>query len=1563
MSRSSVSDPCRSSKGEAKIASHKTFIRSLVTPTPSLFGLGGRRAAAPSGAVLGGRTPALQRGQIPKTRLTSIKIFGFTAIAALLATVFIGTTSASATALCKADEEPCAANNLVTSVHEASVGKAVLLTSIGTTECNVLFSSTKVGAAGTPQILEGKFTYTSCTLGGSSCTATEENGPAEIKVEKTGAEASKVTGEGLVHVTCSGFIDCSYNGTNLVGTGTGALSAGNGTGEVTLKEQSLTKEAGGFLCPKTNKLDITMSPLTPTYLASGGGPAIQPPTASTTAATGTKAHETTLHGSINPNGGATTYQFEYGTTTSYGSKIPASPKSVGSGSANVEVSEPLSGLTAGTVYHFRISATNGSGTRTGEDRTFTTTAMPVATTKAATEVSASEATLSASINPKGATTTYQFEYGTTNSYGSKVPATPKSMGSSSTSVEVSERLTGLEEGRLYHYRVVATNEVGVTYGEDKVLETLVRPEAVTEAAMSVNANEALLEGTIKPNGTETEFKYEYGPTTAYGSSTPVAEEELATEGEPIGAGEAVAHLLPDSTYHYRLVATSAAGTSYGLDHVLTTEPSQVSRQREEEEAAEELHYTGKLTENVLPNDFLGLMWSGETTTTGEEEEMNVLGHSGARMFRIYLHPSLSESYLEAVFRQAADRYVRILPYFETGWSKNAEDHTRMANYIKQEVEKYGPGGSFWAPDGGYGGSNPMPPIWWEIGNEPNLGRETSNPGESYAGGARAREWGEIFSTYSHAAQAGAHENNIKIILSGLYGADSTGCQTFNNAQGVLEKECRMEPAEFIKDMKHEESYDAVSLHPYVFKVNGHAPDSNEVGALVEKIRSKISKVRDALTGNNSGKKIWITELGFPVASDNHEKFPPVTPSVQAKLITASFDMIQGAATKLGIAHLFLFNSRGRDMPQWEWHCGLREASGKFRPEAWHAFLGETGGNLNWPRGPKAQNSSYTAQARRATVTALINPYGLGTKYWVKWWEDGHPERLHFTPEQSAGAGESDVLKDSVITGLQPLQKYHYIVVAENKNEEKEESEEIEFKTRPPISLSTRTLNGEPGWVNVNGHVESETPLNNTYVNINFRKKEGSEYVFKPEESTHANLYNGDYSLVNWRIGKGEWKVNVVFEGNAETPRAETGLEEFTLKNAYHIVASNSNKCLEVSYGSSENGMTIHQEPCGDGHTQQAQAFTFVPSPSNPIQYQIVNRNSGKCLDVKDVSQADGAPIQQYTCLGWGQTNQIFEGVPVSPSDTSHAKYIAQHSHKCLDITGASTADGALLEQWTCNGGSNQSFGFESVEADPVPTHAYVTLDETLYGHPGYETLHGTIEAPQPVAGQYVNVNFKKYNNATGIYEYVDTVEPHPTLNSTGQYSYSYWGVGTGDWEVVVVYPGFGSLAESRTPEGAHRFHVGDGYRFEFRQSHKCVSTSGGGTTNGTPIIQWDCDPNYNPWDGQVYSVVPVSPPGSNYFQIRPDSNTGMCLDVAGGPSATQNGAVVGLWECLGEAQTNQIWHIVELASPNNGWFAFIAKHSGRCMSVSENSTANGARFLQWDCAWAGNQQWRWLPVG
>jgi hypothetical protein len=75
---------------------------------------------------------------------------------------------------------------------------------------------------------------------------------------------------------------------------------------------------------------------------------------------------------VNPNGGkVSACNLEYGTTTSYGSSAPCTP-SPGSGTSAVAVSAAVTGLTSGTTYHFRVSATNAGGTSNGSDQTFTT---------------------------------------------------------------------------------------------------------------------------------------------------------------------------------------------------------------------------------------------------------------------------------------------------------------------------------------------------------------------------------------------------------------------------------------------------------------------------------------------------------------------------------------------------------------------------------------------------------------------------------------------------------------------------------------------------------------------------------------------------------------------------------------------------------------------------------------------------------------------------------------------------------------------------------------------------------------------------------------------------------------------------------------------------------------------------------------------------------------------------------------------------------------------------------------------------------------------------------------
>ena len=212
------------------------------------------------------------------------------------------------------------------------------------------------------------------------------------------------------------------------------------------------------------------------------------PIVTTEAATSVGETGATLKGLVNPHGYATTYQFEYGLTTSYGTKVPIPPESVGSGTTNVAVSKAISGLKGSTTYNYRVTATNAYGTTVGTNKTFTTPKLPSVTTEAASGVSEGAATLKGSVNPNGYATTYQFEYGLTTSYGTKVPVSPSSAGSGTTAVAISKAISGLAKGTTYNYRVVASNAAGTVNGANKTLKTTNPPQTTITSAVPTYTN-------------------------------------------------------------------------------------------------------------------------------------------------------------------------------------------------------------------------------------------------------------------------------------------------------------------------------------------------------------------------------------------------------------------------------------------------------------------------------------------------------------------------------------------------------------------------------------------------------------------------------------------------------------------------------------------------------------------------------------------------------------------------------------------------------------------------------------------------------------------------------------------------------------------------------------------------------------------------------------------------------------------------------------------------------------------------------------------------------------------
>jgi hypothetical protein len=213
-----------------------------------------------------------------------------------------------------------------------------------------------------------------------------------------------------------------------------------------------------------------------------------PPTVVTDIAINITQTSAVLKGTVNPNGQATQAQFEYGLTTAYGSTTPL--RSVGSGTSNVNFADTAVGLTPNTLYHFRLKATNGSGTVTGSDKTFTTLPNPpLVLIEDADNITLTSAMAHAKVNPQGAATSVFFQWGI-DSTVLGVTST-QSVGSGTSLVSVGALLQPLASNTTYYVIAVATNAGGTSDSDTAFFTTLAEekeylPDAYTVGLFHLN---------------------------------------------------------------------------------------------------------------------------------------------------------------------------------------------------------------------------------------------------------------------------------------------------------------------------------------------------------------------------------------------------------------------------------------------------------------------------------------------------------------------------------------------------------------------------------------------------------------------------------------------------------------------------------------------------------------------------------------------------------------------------------------------------------------------------------------------------------------------------------------------------------------------------------------------------------------------------------------------------------------------------------------------------------------------------------------------------------------------
>jgi plastocyanin len=299
-----------------------------------------------------------------------------------------------------------------------------------------------------------------------------------------------------------------------------------------------------------------------TTLSATGAPVV-----ATNPATNVASFSATLNGSLDPHGLTTTVHFQYGTTTSYGLTTADQSQT---GSTYRTIGANISGLSASTIYHFRIVATNSAGTSVGSDRTFTTlsaTGPPVVTTDPATFIASFSAMLNGSLDPHGFTTSVHFQYGTTTSYGLAAAAQSQT---GNTFRTVSANISGLNANTIYHVRIVATNSAGTTFGSDRTFTTLTAtgpPVVTTSPATNVASSSATLNGSLDPHGLTTSVSFQYGTTTSYGSTTPM-QSQTGSTFRNVSAN--ISGLSAHTIYHFRIIATNSAGNRFGNDRTFTT---------------------------------------------------------------------------------------------------------------------------------------------------------------------------------------------------------------------------------------------------------------------------------------------------------------------------------------------------------------------------------------------------------------------------------------------------------------------------------------------------------------------------------------------------------------------------------------------------------------------------------------------------------------------------------------------------------------------------------------------------------------------------------------------------------------------------------------------------------------------------------------------------------------------------------------------------------------------------------------------------------------------------------
>jgi phosphodiesterase/alkaline phosphatase D-like protein len=287
---------------------------------------------------------------------------------------------------------------------------------------------------------------------------------------------------------------------------------------------------------------------------------VSPSTAVTIASTAITGTSAVLIGSVNPRGADTQAWFEWGTDPNLAAPTVTPTRSMGAGTADVGISEAISGLVPNATYYFRVAASSAGGTVRGATLSFTTPRLPTVTTAGADPTTTQVYVVRGSVTPNGSATTAYFEYGTSPTLSSSTQTAKQSIGSGQTAVSVTQALGALQPSTTYYVRIVATNVGGTSVGAIVSFRTSGPPIIGAEGGQLPPGTCQLIQGggEANPNGATTDGWFEYG-------SSPTLTTFFSTPHVNLGSGTSIVHFDiafgGSNTIYFRIAASNVWGTN------------------------------------------------------------------------------------------------------------------------------------------------------------------------------------------------------------------------------------------------------------------------------------------------------------------------------------------------------------------------------------------------------------------------------------------------------------------------------------------------------------------------------------------------------------------------------------------------------------------------------------------------------------------------------------------------------------------------------------------------------------------------------------------------------------------------------------------------------------------------------------------------------------------------------------------------------------------------------------------------------------------------------------------